>query len=150
MRRLQAHVVMTGPTRIQTRHDRFEGVPAAGICELMSSTAETFQIVLAISICVPEVEESAANRLASAIENRTRNMARNTRQTRFAKVSFQRRVRPEKRSRRFFRCQFKLLTHSRSGLKVDHLAPSAAQSLNPGKKGNRGSRNRDRAKKSAP
>ena len=71
MSRLQTHVVMTGPTRIQTWYNGFERVSAAGICELMTTTAESFQIVLTLGICVPEVEQSSANRLAQAIENKT-------------------------------------------------------------------------------
>jgi hypothetical protein len=143
-------VVMSGATRIQTRYDRFERVPAAGICELMSPTAETCQIVFAIGICVPEVKESPANRIAPTIENKTRHPARNTHQTRLAEVALQRRVRPEKRPRRFLGRQFKLFTHSRSGLELDLVATSAEQRLNPRKKGNRRSRNCNRTKKPAP
>jgi len=116
----------------------------------MSPTAKSFQIVLTIGICVPEVQESPANWLAPTIENKTRHPTRITRQARFAEVSLQRGVRAEKRPRRFLRRQFKLLTQSGSGVKLDRVAISAEQRLNSRKKGNRGRRNRDRMKKPAP
>ena len=63
MRGLQAHVIMTRPARIQTRHDRLERVPAAGVRELMAAAANSSQVVFTLGICVPKVEESPANRL---------------------------------------------------------------------------------------
>jgi hypothetical protein len=56
MCRLQTHVVVTRPTRIKTWYDSFERVATTGVGELVPSTAETFQIVLTLGICVPEVE----------------------------------------------------------------------------------------------
>jgi hypothetical protein len=129
--RLQADMVMTGSSRIKTGHNRFKRVPAIGIRELMSPATETFQIVFALAVRMPEVEESAGNRLALPIEYKTRHPAQSTRQTRFTEVRLQRRVRLEKRPRRFFGCEVKLLAHGGSGLKLDHFALSPEQRLNP-------------------
>ena len=150
MSRLQTHVVMTGPTRIQTRDHGFERVAAAGIRKLMSPTAESLQIVLTVAVGVPEIEQSAVDWLASTVKNEAGQSARNARYARFAEVGFERRIGPEKRSRRFLCCELKLLTDSWSGLKLDRLAAAAEQSLDPRKQGNRGSRNGHRAKKPAP
>ena len=148
MGRLQAHMVMTGPTRIQTRDHGFERVAATGIRKLMSPTAESLQIVLTVAVGVPEIEQSAVDWLASTVENKSGHSARNTRYARFAEVSFERRIRPEKRPRRFLCCELKLLTDSWSGLKLDRLA--AEQSPDLREQGNRGSRNGHRTKKPAP
>src|ERR1700732_3188452 len=108
-------MVMTGPTRIQTRDHGFERVAATGIRKLMSPTAESLQIVLTVAVGVPEIEQSAVNWLASTIENESGHPARNTRYARFAGVSFWRRNWPKNRPRRFLCCELKLLTDSWSG-----------------------------------
>jgi len=104
MCRLQADMVMPGSPRVQTRHDRFQGVAAIGIGELMSPAAKRFQIILAVRIRMPEIEKSSADRPALTIENKTRHPGWNTPQTRFAEVSPQGRVWSEKRARRLLGC----------------------------------------------
>jgi hypothetical protein len=150
MGRLQAHMVMTGPTRIQTRDHGFKRVAAAGIRKLMSPTPESLQIVLTVAVGVPEIEQGAGDWLASTVENESGHSARNTRYTRFAEIRFERRIGPEKRPRRFLGRELKLVTDGWSGLKLDRLAAAAEQSLDPREKGNRGRRNGHRTKKPAP
>ena len=116
----------------------------------MPPTAEGFQIVLAGAVGMPEVEQSAADWLASTIENEPGHSAWNTRYSRFAEVSFERRVGLEKGPRGFLCRELKLLADRWSGLKLHRIAAAAEQRLDPREKGNRGSRNGDCTKKSAP
>ena len=54
--RLKPNVVVPGSSRIQTRQNRFQRVPSIGIRELMSSAAETMEIVFTITISMPEIQ----------------------------------------------------------------------------------------------
>jgi hypothetical protein len=116
----------------------------------VSPTTESSQIVFTVAVGLPEIEQSAADWFASTVEYESGQSARNTGYARFAEVSFERRIGPEKRSRRFLCCELELLTDSWSRLKLDRLAAAAEQSLDSREKGNRGSRNGHRPKKPAP
>ena len=72
MRSLQPHVIVTGTTRIQAGHDRLKSVPSGGIGELMSPAAKPFEIVCALGVGMPEIEQSSGNGTCLTVKYKAR------------------------------------------------------------------------------
>src|SRR5215831_6239166 len=108
MRSLQTHVIMTCSTRIQARHNRLESVPSGGIGELVSPATKAFEIVGALAIGMPEVDQSSGYGPYLTVKYNAREPYRGAGYARFAEVGFQRRAWPEKGTSGFLWRQFEL------------------------------------------
>jgi hypothetical protein len=58
---------MAGSAGVDSRQDRLQLISAIGLAELMTATAKSVEIVLAIGIRMPKVKQCALYRLALPI-----------------------------------------------------------------------------------
>src|SRR5262252_3126748 len=69
LRRLNLDVVVAGASGVERRQDRAQAVAAVGVGKQMPAIAKADVVIVAALVGMPEVEESARDRLAGAREN---------------------------------------------------------------------------------
>ena len=87
-RGLEPDMIMPGSTRIDAGEDGVKLVSAVSLTELMPATTKTCEIVLAVRVRMPKVEQRSFYRLSFQIEHKASQGHKNPCYPRFTKVIF--------------------------------------------------------------